>query len=470
LVNSKLSKKEGYQVRKYLAIVLGVLFILSFTATAFAIHETGEPAISKGAQIVLGGKILVRGWYFDNASSSYLPTSTDSQAMYSTNANIMIDANVSDNVRGFMELETSSGDNPDSGLYYWGSIDTKPKADLYFRQLWIQYTGSGIGAPSGIKAGHMPITLGEKQFLCNERFGDDAILLWVDPTKEVHLVLGTTKLSEGLNTVHSDDLDGYVLIATYMVNKDNTIGLNYTFVHTDGLDLDGAGPLTTDKLNFDNLGLHANGKVSGLTYAAEVDFQFGKLDGLTAASDKKFSGYGIFAKLGYMVDPVGLRASFAMGSGDSDPSNDKNKEFQTLQGPDAVGATARLVHYTQIYERTIRTAANEQTLTGAVRNNGIANTTYYNLGMDVNPTKEINLSLDGFIIRATKAWQADQSKSVGSEVDFKGTYKIAKNLSYFVEAGVFTPGKFYTTGALPVNQGADKKTVTQAVHGLLLTF
>jgi hypothetical protein len=465
LVNSKLSKKEGYQVRKYLAIVLGVLFILSFTATAFAIHETGEPAISKGAQIVLGGKILVRGWYFDNVNG-ILPTATQSQAMYSTNANIMIDANVSDNVRGFMELETSSGDNPDSGLYYWGSIDTKPKADLYFRQLWIQYTGSGLlGAPSGIKAGHMPITLGEKQFLCNERFGDDAILLWVDPTKEVHLVLGTTKLSEGANAVHSDDLDGYVLIATYMVNKDNTIGLNYTLVHSDGL----GSPPTADKLNFDNLGFHANGKVSGLTYAAEVDFQFGKLDGLGGAADTKFGGYGLFAKLGYMLDPVGLRASFAMGSGDSTADN-KNKEFQTLQGPDAVGATARLVHYTQIYERTIRTAANDQTLTGAVRNNGIANTTYYNLGMDVNPTKEINLSLDGFIIRATKAWQADQSKSVGSEVDFKGTYKIAKNLSYFVEAGVFTPGKFYTTGAAPVNGGLDKKTVTQAVHGLLLTF
>ena len=454
-------------MRKYLAIVLSVIFILSFAVTAFAIHETGEPAISKGGQIILGGKILVRGWYFDNVSG-ILPVKADSMAMYSTNANIMIDANVSDNVRGFMELETSSGDNANSGLYYWGTgsvSDTKPKADLFFRQLWIQYTGSGLlGAPSGIKAGHMPITLGEKQFLCNERFGDDAILLWVDPTKEVHLVLGTTKLAEGSNAIHSDDLDGYVLIATYMLDKNNTIGLNYTLVHSDGIG---------DQLNLDNLGLHANGKVSGLVYAAEVDFQFGKLDGLGGAADTKFGGYGIFAKLGYMVDPVNLRASFAMGSGD-DAADNKNKEFQTLQGNPDIGATARLVHYTQIYERTIRTAVAPATigqiLTTNTRNTGIANTTYYNLGMDVNPTKEINLSLDGFIIRATEAWQLNQSKSVGSEVDFKGTYKIAKNLSYFVEAGVFTPGKFYTTGAAPVNGGLDKKTVTQAVHGLLLTF
>jgi hypothetical protein len=454
-------------VRKYLAIVLSVIFILSFAVTAFAADKP---------EITLGGKILVRGWYFDNVSTlgvstplplatDSLPVNTQSKAMYTTNANIMIDAKVADNVQGFMELETSPGGsgNANSGLYYWGTIDTKPAADLFFRQLWIQYTGSGLlGAPAGIKAGHMPITLGEKQFLCNERFGDDAILLWVDPTKEVHLAIGTAKLSEGTNDIHSDDLDGYILIATYKLDKDNTLGLNYTLVHSDSFGY--------DKLNFDNLGLHANGKVSGLVYAAEVDFQFGKADGLGSTADTKFSGYGIFAKLGYMVDPVNLRASFAMGSGD-DTANTKNKEFQTLQGPDAIGATARLVHYTQIYERTIRTAANDQTLTGADRNNGIANTTYYNLGMDVNPTKEISLSLDGFIIRATEAWQANQSKSVGSEVDFKGTYKIAKNLSYFVEAGFFTPGKFYTTGAVPVNGvGVDKKTVTQAVHGLLLTF
>ena len=42
----------------------------------------------------------------------------------------------------------------------------------------------------------MPITLGEKQFLNNERFGDDAILVWVDPTKEMHVVAGTVKVDQ----------------------------------------------------------------------------------------------------------------------------------------------------------------------------------------------------------------------------------------------------------------------------------
>ena len=453
-------------MKKYLVIVLGVLFILSFTASAFAIHLEGEPVVAQekgGAQIILGGKILERGWYFlntDQAGGSYLPVDTQSQAFYSTNANLTFDARVSDNVRGFMELETSSGGtgNAQSGLYFWGTAygtntsaqDTKPAADLFFRQLWIQYTGSGLlGAPSGIKVGHMFITLGEKQFINNERFGDDAILLWVDPTKELHLVLGTAKLMEGNRYAHADDIDGYVLIATYMLDKDNTIGANYTLVHSDGIG---------DYTNLDNIGVHANGKVSGLAYAAEVDFQFGKISG---AAEQKFRGYGILAKLGYMIDPVNIRASFAYGSGDDNATDNKDDEFQTLVGND-MDSTARFVHYTQIYERSIRTTAQDQLLTGNIRTTGIANTTYYNLGLDLNPVKEVSLSLDGFIIRATESLD---SKSAGTELDFRGTYQIAKNLSYFVEAGAFWPGKYYSE-----TFGIDKKTVTQAVHGLLLTF
>lgn len=465
-------------MKKYLVIVLGVLFILSFAASAFAIHLEGEPVVAQekgGAQIILGGKILVRGWYFENVDQegtlglhtngqqpgSYLPVDTNSQAFYSTNANLTVDARVSDNVRGFMELETSS--NQESGLYFWGqntspaatsAQDSKPAANLFFRQLWIQYTGSGLlGAPSGIKAGHMFITLGEKQFINNERFGDDAILLWVDPTKELHLVLGTAKLLENNRYEHKDDIDGYVLIGTYMLDKDNTIGANYTLVHSDGIG---------DYTNLDNIGLHANRKVSGLTYAAEVDFQFGKIAGPV---EQKFGGYGILAKLGYMIDPVNIRASFAYGSGDDNAGDNKNDEFQTLVGND-MDSTARFVHYTQIYERSLRTTAQYQSLTGNIRTTGIANTTYYNLGLDLNPVKEVSLSLDGFIIRAS---ESPVSKNAGTELDFRGTYQIAKNLSYFVEAGAFWPGKYYSEGPL-FGTGFDKKTVTQAVHGLQLTF
>jgi hypothetical protein len=499
-------------VKKFLVIVLSVLFILSFTVTAFAIHEETSPeeaVVAKGpAKITLGGKIIVRGWYFHDVDANGLPavpngfpvdeggsgTGNKSEALYTTNAYFTVNAKISDNIQGFMELETSNAGSNNSGVAYWGQYDSKLNADLRFRQLWLQYTGSGLlGIPAGIKAGHMPITLGEKQFLNNERFGDDAILLWIDPTKEMHLVLGTTKLVESSslsigNINHAQDLNGYVLIATYMLDKDNTIGVNWTWAHSDANipSLASEGFPVVDTVNFHNVGVHGHGNVSGLSYAAEADFQFGKArpgDDTLLTEEIKFSGWAVFAKLGYMLDPVNIRAAFAMGSGDNGDDPGKVKEFQTLQGTDATGAIARLPHYTLIYERLVRTAATESLLTtydgGNTRTTGIANTTYYNLGFDVNPMKELGITLDGYYIRATKTGafenvanpDASVSKNVGFEVDGKINYKIAKNLSYFVEAGMFFPGKFYSE-AFADSEGnpLQKKTVTMAVHGLILEF
>ena len=476
-------------MKKYLAIVLGVLFILSFAVNAFAIHAIGEddfPVIGKEGQITLGGKILVRGWYFDNVTgisgSKVVPGDTESAAFYTTNINLSLDAKVSDNIRGMVELETARGGSANSGLYIWGDAkrgyDSKPNADILVRQAWIQYTGAGLGTPAGIKIGHMPISIGEKQFLNNERFGDDAILVWIDPTKELHVVAGTVKLNEGDALSHTDDLDGYVILGTYMLNKDNTLGANFLWAHSDGNVPALGDTINIDTLNFYNVGLHANGKVAGLTYAAEYDRQFGKAKGvLLGDSDLNPKGWAIMAKVGYQLDPVNLRASFAMGSGDSDANDEDLNEFQTLQGPD-YGATARLVHYTQIYERTVRTAAASAILTtttnGNTTNTGIANTTYYNLGADVTPVKELSISLDGFLLRATKtgAWEDivgdSVSKKIGWEVDSRISYKLAKNLTYFIEAGIFKAGDFYKDAF--VDDGAEKKTVTQAVHGLALTF
>jgi hypothetical protein len=519
-------------LRKYVFIVLSVFLLLSFATLVYA----EEP------QIKLGGNIMVRGWYVNNATAiptiSYYsnavpgdvyavgPDSTGNNTAHDTafwteDLSLTLDAKVSDNVQGFIELEISQGEtvvytvnregdpaafsagNPQSGSYLWGNYESKPNADLKLRQAWIQYTGSGLlGVPAGIKIGHQLLTLGEKQFLNHERFGDDALLVFVNPTKELSLAAVDAKLNEGYPDFAGDDVDAYVLMGTYNVDKDNKIGLYYFFANNSDMRAtlgDPSDPFNPDfvynyfnGLSLQDIGVHANGTLSGiLKYALEIDTQFGKLKGQQQPllglirDDVKYAGYAIYLKGGYKIPetPLNLRASFAYGSGDKDGlADNKIKEFQACMGFDSETAIDRYVHYTQIYERSIATASLIQTIGGngnvlaasdyPHRNTGIANTTYYNLGADLAATKDLSMSLDGYILRASKTggWESvvgnSVSKNVGWELDFTGSYKLAKNLNYFVEAGYFSPGSFYQDTKMV----DDKNGVTQLIHGLSLTF
>lgn len=508
-------------MRRYVFIALSVFLLLTFATFVYA----EEP------QIKLGGRIMVRGWYMSNANHAVngslenlrIATNAfpgdvlqvdsvtgavndreaDDVALWTSNISLTLDAKVADNLQGFIELEVANGENVQSGLYVWGQgggtagtttaaqgYDAKPNADVRFRQAWIQYSGSGLlGVPAGIKVGHQLITLGEKQFLNHERFGDDALVVFINPTNELTLAAATAKLYEGIYTLPGDDIDAYVLMGTYKVNKDNTLGLYYFYADNDDMD-DTIGGAYSDRdgLSLQDIGVHGNGKLAGIIdYAFEVDGQFGKVKGFNEgpahaeSDDLKFRGFAVYLKGGYKIPdtPLNLRASFGYGSGDEDGADDgKIKEFQTSQGFNTEVDLARFIHYTQIYEKTIATAALIQTIggSGAVfgphRNTGIANTTYYNLGVDLAATKDLTMSLDGFILRATEneGWERlvgdDVSKNVGWELDFKGSYKLAKNLTYFVEAGVLKPGAFYEDSGMVES----KKTVSQVIHGLNLTF
>lgn len=515
-------------MKRFLAVFASLMLVLGFAASAFAIHaeipSDTQAVVAKGTtQITLGGELRFRGWYTDNVGtltgngtinywddmdndgiidtgaeastvstvgipkSLWLPTDksvssskeinvdvndetihddkgasavsdSKSDAWYDARVRLSIQADVSKNTTGFVQVETSTESKGvlgrTSDTYTWDSMNQKPGAGFTILQAWIQHKGSGLlGVPASIKVGHMPVALGQKQFLDHTKFGDDAIALSVEPAKGLVIDLVAAKWAEGETAIAGDDTDAYHLIASYAIDKDNKVGIDYTWAKRTDTAIGNEG------LSFQNLGLNAAGKIAGLSYAAEVDFQFGKTDKGTS-SEKKFRGWGVFANLGYKLDPVNIRAGFAMGSGDKNLDDNKIKEFQTTMGRD--------IHYSFIYEYTLSTSAFNQVIDPRTRNTSIANTTYYRLGLDYSPIKDLSMSLDGFIIRATKT-PAGVSKSVGSEIDFKASYKIDRNLTYSVIAGVFKPGKFYEDKYLDLLD-LDKKTVTQVMHALTLSF
>lgn len=456
-------------MKKYLALVLGVLFTLGFAVSAFAITaeipaET-QAVVAKGTtQISLGGELRFRGWYADNITGIRRavsnPVDGPSQGWYDGRIRLSLKADVSKNTTGFVQLESGTAS---SDVYTWGTLNTKPTTGpTTVLEAWILHTGSGLlGIPAGIKVGHMPLALGEKQFLDHTKFGDDAIVLFANPTKELHIGLLTAKFVEGSGNASisgpatsidgTADVTGYVALATYKVNKDNTIGANYTRINDTGATVTTAG----QKYNFQNVGLHANGKLGDVKYAVEYDTQFGN-----QTDTVKFKGYGIFANLGYDIKPVTVRAGYAMGSGDAG-NNDasKNKDFQVTAGND--------VHYTFIYEFTTRDASSNRDIAQATRANGISNTTYYRLGLDADLTKDLKASVDYFMLKATEA-AAGSSKDIGTEYNAKLTYKIDKNLTYSITAGILDPGKWWvdTVGVTTTNN----KTITQMMHALTLSF
>jgi len=188
------------------------------------------------------------------------------------------------------------------------------------------------------------------------------------------------------------------------------MGVNYTYLN-----------LSDQEFKHQNLGLHADGAVGNFGYKAEVDFQFGKW------FDDKFRGVAVLLGGNFKMGAANLRGSFGYGSGDNKDDN-KISTFVPY-----VGAVQ---NYTLIYDYLATTTAGTTAT-------GLANTTYYNLGIDFAANKDLSFSGDFYLLRASKTSHSDISKSAGWEVDAKMVYKIAKNLTYQVDAGYFKPGSYY---------------------------
>lgn len=469
-------------MKKYLVLVLGMLFVFGFTAGAFAMNaeipsET-QATVAKGTtQVTMGGEIRVRGWYLKNFSGdrrsnavSATPSDSNSQSWYDQRVKLSLGIEASKNTSGMIVIEsgtdTVSGTSitaSQSDTSTWGNLNSMSSANLKFLEAWILYKGTGLGIPAGLKIGHMPLALGEKQFLDHTRYGDDAIVFFMDPTKQLHIGLLTTKFVEGSVAAQTsgtgNDIDGYVALATYKVGA-NTFGVNYTYID------DQTGTYTGTKNTYaslQNIGLHANGKAGIVSYKAEFDKQFGDApdgadpDGSNVNSSDRFKGYGYLLGVGVTPAPiVTIRGEYAYGSGDNVTDDGDNEAFQTTLGND--------IHYTQIFEYTTTTP-------GGARSKGLSNVTYYRAGIDVMPTKDLTASLDYFVLRANKVSETTPtSKNIGTETDLKISYKLDKNLTYFIMAGYLDTGGWWTANTATGTTVQNDKPITQAMHGLTLSF
>jgi hypothetical protein len=431
------------------------MFVMSFTASAFAIHaeipaETAAVVAAGSTLITLGGEIRTRGWWTNNrgnigtaAAPNISPVSAPNAAWYDQRIRLSLDAKIASDVQGYVQLEsgaaTASYGANQSDTLSWGNFNSKI-GGMNILQAWILYKNTSLfGFGSGLKVGHMPLALGEKMFFDHTKFGDDAIVFFIDPTKDLHIGVLTIKLAEFSTADNTDDTDAYVGLFTYKIDAKNTVGANYTYLNNSDIGM-----------GMSNLGLHGNGKISSLGWKAEVDFQFGDV-----VSGAKAKGWAFMGGLSYMLDTTNLRGTFAAGSGQKAGSDFNN--FISFLDNGVLSGLQGNPTYSFVYEYLIKTASGR-------RFSGLENTTYFNVGADFTPAKDLKASVDGYIFRATKSNTAvggSSSKDAGWEVDGKLVYSVAKNLTYQVDAGYFKAGNLY---------GVNKANTTALRHMLTLSF
>lgn len=485
-------------MKKYLVIALAALFVLGFAASSFAIHAEipaeSQAAVATGStQITIGGDIRIRARIMHNTSDFDSDTVTKGDnSLWDERVRLQVEAKVTPNTTGLIQLE--SGDS-NHDTYNWGTGtasntaqgatgtiklgDYKPSA-VNILQAWILHTGDGLlGVPALVKIGHMPIQI-DGLFYSHTKFGDDALLLGVDPVKGLHIILGTVKLLESsavanaittVPTTTSADVNGYTGIISYAVDKDTSIGADVTYADGQNLVLGNstsfAYTIFPNKaidfaggadLHLWNFAINAKTRVAGLGIKGEIDLQTGKAVGahiVSGSADEKFGGYAGKLDFDYAIKPVTIMASAAYGSGDdfnkivNDNSNKVKNFVTTLEN---------VQHYTYVYEYFVPNAAGN--ISG-----GLQNTWFLNLGAKADLMKNVDAMISAYYLRAVHESLAQvtqsssnpigNSKAIGTEVDANINYQIDKNLKYTVEGGYLFAGNFWR-GVTPIINGSAK--------------
>jgi len=496
-------------VKKILSILSVLVFVLGLTALSYAvvaeIPSDTTAAVAKGkTQITLGGEIQVRGSMANNTAvgegdtkPSYTRGGNFSRGVIKSDSpwgcigacsyydyllKLNLEAKLSPNTTGFVELVSGPYDSTYGyklnyvpfgyqqggarGAYQAGN--TK-ESTMWISQAWILYQGSGLlGVPAGIKVGRQPIKLGNGVFLDHSYFGDDAILVFVQPIKELTLAAATIKFAEGYSD-NNDDATAYSLIGAY-AGKGFGLSADVTYVDDQSSDL-----ATGTEIHLWNFGLRGNVDDiagTGLGFRADVEFQTGKVKDL-GTTELDIQGWAGLAGLDYKFKeiPVKLTLEYGIGSGDKSETGDKIEGFITTKGYE------KSVIGTFVYDYITPTACNSVVSSGGLASAGssatvkagLCNTQYVKLGGTANITKDIGFELYGYWLRAHKAvalnGNASTDKDLGWEADAKITYKIDKGLTYFVEGGYFWPGD-----AWKMSDGRDADDAWAVRHGLILKF
>ena len=517
-----------------------MLFVFGFAASAFAIHadipsDTTATVAGGATQITLSGEIRVR-YDYQHASASYgnFVDNQPDRSYADERMRLGVEAKLSPNTTGMIQFDTWGGSTsatatqdvvlagtgglttttgtPQSGATGTYRAGNDLKSIISLRQLWILNTGTGLlGVTSGIKVGHMPLLLGNGLFYDHSYYGDDALVLFTYPIKELELDAVAIKFREATGATSSfqglsNQSNAYAFVANYKPSKDTGISFDVTYVDDQnseaGLTGYTAGALMPDT-HLWNFGLRGNTTVEGFRLKIDGEVQTGEVSNnavaipsvWTAKSNVDFGGYALQAGVGYTLDPVKLDLEFGYGSGDKGSSSNKIDTFITAQGPESTfGDPYRSAGVSGPYVYNYRTVNATDNLYG-----GLANTWYLRLGGNADLTKDWNLDMAIFYLQAVDTINPNNAAiynalagspasgalnaatsfrttsgtgsnhDIGTELDARLCYQIDKGLKAWVEGGYLWAGDFWKAMS-SVPAGTSPTNVYTIREGIQLNF
>ena len=499
--------------KKYLALVLSVLFTLGFAVSAFA-----DPVVAAGTTaITLGGDLRFQGEYRENIADFNDNVSNAADvSKYDGRVRINLTAVVSKTVSGKITLESAGFQTSltnNSGGWNWGYPSTDAGASglyaegnaskrgpLAISEAWIQYKTTIGSIPASLKMGHFAIKVSNGLFFNHT---DDLILLALDPTPALHIELFNAKLNEGVDVyatrVCVNNTTGAITTTTGAAcgtgttqlatsgtatgttsnggqgisNDSDAYAITLAYKGT-GFNLGGDVTLINDQdfsaqgLQLYNYGLRADTKIGQVGIFADAEIQSGTAKADAGGTDIKYKGYAYLVGVNTTLGGYKVDLSYGLGSGDDNASDTKINTFITAGGGTVGLPTAPFV----FGGKTKGVGVTAPSTTGAnsgSTSRGLSNLTYYKAGITGNVSKNIVGTANYYILNASKQLSSVtpyDSRDIGAELDVKLTYTIEKNLVYTVDAGYLFAGDFFKN----LTAGLEPDNAWGVVHGLTLSF
>ena len=420
----------GFGLRKTITYPLVFLFFWLAALPLFA--EEGKEAESEKKPLFhagqwefdAGGQVRLRGDFAENQNFtdfSFTPGSREAQFLERTRLQGSVE-NHALNLEGFVQVQWYGR---------WGGTDRRSDFDLYQGYIeWEKILGSSVS----LKAGRQEFSYGSAFFIGTNDFYNG--LVW-DGAK------GSAKPFESLNIdvlgakmakLNPGDPDIYLagLYTAYKIYKEGSLE-GYLFHTKGGFPLSHREFVLIDSSQkWFTLGGRFAGKMSGLDYELEPQFQWGKVRKTTGDGRDLVRTYGGHIDLGYtfkLLWEPRVFGAYAYGSGDNNPYDGRYREFHgsifnddsNLYGemkviPDQSGVTVNDIH-----------ASGLQIWVG---------------GLSINPLPKLNVTFRVHHFLANKV-PSGFSHQIGTELDLPISYKLTKGISFILGLEKFYTGSFF---------------------------